>query len=363
VKEILFDTPHALVAAGGGQRRTLQVADLVKRAGFEVAMLARDGRFPLPRRVRAAVRLMLRYGVSPGRRFSTARYLAREYLQYRAALRPRRGVSLLVWERTRNGGVVAPYAAADAGVRLLAVPQNLESLVEGQHDVTTRSTRPEVNLRDEIQRLRLAAAVFCISYEEQWLLADCGIQAEVLPYFPVAEIEAGLLRLRTRRDPARPARFLVIGTAGNPPVRAGMIELLRQAGPVARRCGCELHVAGYDTEQLAGQLGEATVLHGSVSADELTRLMTTARGALIWQRSGSGALTRIAECLLAGLPVLANEIAARSYHHFPGIHLFRSADELAELMTADLPMPSAPSRPVKDETRFIERLRSLASEP
>lgn len=360
MNSVLYDPSHALVPTGGGQRRTLQVAHLIAQAGFGLNQVDRAAPFPLIQRVLTGLRIYFRSAFPLVRVLRLLRAVGLEYLRYQAAIRSHTGGRVLVWERTRGAGVVAPYAAIDSGWPIVAVPHNLESLVAGQSDPFARSGTPAARLRDEVNHLRRSTAVFCISHEERWLLANLGVAADTLPYFPIPSIEAELLGIRACRNPSSPGRFLIFGTAGNPPVRAGMIELLRFAQPVARRVGVELHVAGNDTETLANEVSDGTRLHGTVSAERLAELMATARGVVIWQRNGSGALTRIPECLLAGLPVLANGVAARSHYHTPGVYLFESADELADLISGELPTPAPPARPCREEARFVNCLRSLA---
>jgi hypothetical protein len=56
------------------------------------------------------------------------------------------------------------------------------------------------------------------------------------------------------------------------------------------------------------------------------------KAAIVYQECGSGALTKICEFLLAGVPVLANQHAARSYYNCSGVIEFASVAELPLLI-------------------------------
>jgi hypothetical protein len=74
---------------------------------------------------------------------------------------------------------------------------------------------------------------------------------------------------------------------------------------------------------------------------------------------GAGAVTRIPEALLAGIPVIANRNAARDQPETPGVHVYEDAAEFAELVRARLPYPPPPPEPVAAQRRFTEQLRRL----
>ena len=44
--------------------------------------------------------------------------------------------------------------------------------------------------------------------------------------------------------------------------------------------------------------------------------------------SGGGALTKIPECLIAGVPVFCNEIAARTYQDYDGVIIYHKPEEI-----------------------------------
>jgi hypothetical protein len=90
---------------------------------------------------------------------------------------------------------------------------------------------------------------------------------------------------------------------------------------------------------------------GTVSDDELLSEQLKARALLVHYVPTPGALTRIPEALIAGIPVIANRHAARGYEALPGIHVYDTPADLVDLSAAELPMPPIPPRP-DAERRF-----------
>ena len=115
-------------------------------------------------------------------------------------------------------------------------------------------------------------------------------------------------------------------------------------------------IAGYGTEQLrtAFERTGARVM-GTVSDVELDALQLDARALLVHYLPAPGALTRIPEALIAGIPVVANRHGARGYETMPGVHVYDSSEELEELLAADLPTPPVPT-PAAAQTRFVSRV-------
>jgi len=60
----------------------------------------------------------------------------------------------------------------------------------------------------------------------------------------------------------------------------------------------------------------------------LYELLADTRGCIVYQENGSGALTKIPELLIAGVPVIINSHAARSHHNLPGIFEFTALEQL-----------------------------------
>ena len=237
-----------------------------------------------------------------------------------------------IWENTGPANYSHPYLMKETGAKVIAFPHNLESLVPGQRDVQTGKMSPDW-LADEIERLKFCDKVFAISEEESWLLRQHGINASYFPYYPTKAAEAYLLNIREKRERRTPnerRKYLLLGSATNPPTRDGMQKLIDEAA--GRDIDFDICVAGYQTESLTIPSSENVNFLGTLSNEELNEWLTIADAMLIYQPPTSGALTRIAEMLVSGVPVFANFDAARSYHRTADVVEYRDFDDLFRLL-------------------------------
>jgi len=356
----LFDSMHGIEPLGGGQRRTLQVVTLAQRAGFDVAHVPIANRPEFRNRVCLgfAASFHCRLPVRPS--LEALRELGIAVLSYRRQLQEAHDPRVVLWETTRDGSIVAPLVARQHGVAVVAFPQNLESLVPDQTDRITGGHSVAKALNIEMKQLANADLVVCISQEEQWLLTAFGITADFLPYFPITQIESELLAVRQAKSDETPRRLLVLGSAGNPPSREGLVQLIQRFVRLRGRFPHEVHVAGNDTDFLRQHVDNRTIkVRGRLDLADLRDLMASSEKAVVFQTRGSGALTRIPELLLAGLPVICNAHAARSAQHYDGVDIFDTDDELVSLLNTRVPIPRPPGKPVRAEDRLIKRLREL----
>ena len=265
-------------------------------------------------------------------------------------------VAGVLWENTRPEGWVIPRLAKACGLPVVAVPQNLEALARGRV-IENVSDYPGRELLWEAGSMRLADRVYCIAKEEQWWLGWYGVKASFLPYFLPRELQERLADLRTLRSANKNFdRFLALGSASNPMTFQGMQALVGMLkGMPGKVPGVDF--VGIGTERLAESgLPPGVEAHGRVSDEKLDAMMLDCRGILGHQPQAVGALTPVAESLAAGIPVLANPIAARSAEHFEGVHVYNEAEGLRRLMGADLIVPPRPARPIL-ENEFSADLR------
>ena len=122
-----------------------------------------------------------------------------------------------------------------------------------------------------------------------------------------------------------------------------------------------MDIAGYGTEVLAEYCQQANFnLIGSVAPEKLNYLLSNTQAILVHQQAGVGALTRIPEMLIAGIPVIANANACRSAFGYSGVHCYDTQEELEALMKNHLEVPPIIPRPHAAEKRFIDRLTELS---
>lgn len=357
-------TPHILAETSlskwglpnGGYRRTLQLHQLLLNAGIEITATDPPARLTNLQYYCKGLQFLCQTGFAERCNPRLVRDHGMVVARLAPGLAAHRGDKVLVWEVTRRDYQAVPFLARKFGYSVVALPHNLQTLVPapvpGRREMISR------HFAEELRALRAADAIFTISREEQWLLLLHELAPFYLPYFPAEKIANELLDLRSRRQAAGANRLLILGTAWNTPTHLGMIELIEMLRALPGGPTLPVDIAGFGTEQLQGRLGGTTwKLYGRVDDLKLAELMRNARAVLVHQRAAAGVLTRIPEMLLAGLPVIANGIAARSHGGLDGLHVYESPEELSALLQHPLPEPEAPHRPVSAEQRLVEVVR------
>ena len=267
--------------------------------------------------------------------------------------------TLIFWESVSRGVVGGLLRAA--GHRVVALPQHMRSL-DSPGGVTE-----ELDVNDvigEMNSLRSTNLTLTISSEEAWLMRHHGINAHWAPYYPPTVVSSRMERIRQRRRTQPDGPILLIGSAVFPPNAAALrwtIETIAQSAPsLAPRCV----VVGNGTERLSQ---EATAVGmkclGRLDDDAFDRVLQTATAAIIFQQRGSGALTRIPELLLAGVPVIVNDHAGRSAHHLTGLWHCNDPERLIELTERLQDTPPPPQRPNAWLDSAMLQVRTIAPKP
>lgn len=334
----------------GGNRRSAQILELIERSQLSVTRFDRQLLISPRDRYLAGIQslvnpktlsFVLKHQIQVQPSFQNVAFCGFQRQLYDRILSQHSGTKLLIWEATKN--YVAPYVAKDHNFKVIALPHNLESFVSGAfHE----------SLSTEIQALVKADIIFCISREEEWLLRLHDANAYYLPYYPPQAIEQQLLSIRADRTPKD--RYLILGSATNPPTKQGMIEQIEWLKRI--HLDIEIDIVGYGTETLQDYCDEKFVVHGAVSEDQLNAILAQAKAALIHQTASSGALTRIPELLIAGIPVIANGNACRSAFSYSGIYCYDDEFELLDRLNQPLEIPDSVVRPIAAEKRFIDAL-------
>lgn len=346
----------------GPEKRSAQILELAQSAGFTLADMQPPTRTPRLATWVAGLVARLQHGSRASVDRAGIGLLGYRSLFYQQALAAHRGHRVLLWETTYDD--LLPALARAAGYRIVGLPHNLESLVSER--VFSESTfDPTEDLGAEIRRLRRADAVFTISREERWLLEARGLLPLYLPFFPTRILAAECSQIRERRtalsgaDGRVAGPLLLMGSAFNPATSRGMRRQLEWLAAAGYRG--EVAVAGAQTEvALAAFASPRIKLHGAVTRQHLTDLLASCSALLIHTEGGGGAVTRIPEALLAGVPLIANSNAARDQHGTPGVHIYEDEADFTQLASAVPPMPPAPPRPHEAESRFVGVLRQLA---
>lgn len=341
----------------GGARRTLQIQELVAQAGLEICEIKSIPTFRWERYI-SGINFLAKYRSEFPFLPQIISKCGHQYIAHQNFLKRHTGTKTIIWEETKN--YITPYVAREYGFNVIAIPQNIESLVSGAIDPLTGQNLPE-SFENEVKYLKKADFVFSISREEQWLLKLRGIDADFLPYYPPQKILLNLREIREIRKTSKKNKFLILGTASNPPTRIGMIEQLHLFNRIAKKINFEVDIAGYGTECLKEYCSHPEfTLHGTVSSEQLNLLLINCKAVMVHQKAGVGALTRIPEMIIAGIPVISNSNACRSAFNYPGVHCYDSEVELAELISKYLDMPNILERPIEAENRFINCVKELS---
>jgi hypothetical protein len=144
-----------------------------------------------------------------------------------------------------------------------------------------------------------------------------------------------MLKIRHRRESNTnfKKQVLFFGSLGNKPTRIGLERLLEawKAQKLFEKTGYELVVTGFGSEQFVDSqdLSLGVEVLGPLGDDAFDQKLSEVECIAIYQNRGAGALTRISETLVAGVSILANEHAARSYHNLAGV--FEFSDDFSSL--------------------------------
>ena len=351
----------------GPEKRSAQIQTLCREFGFAVDNMQPPASLPRWRIWSAGLVARMRFGSRAAVDRPGPGLLGYRSAFYRSALARHRGARVLLWETTYDN--LLPVMAREAGFRVIALPHNLESLVS-EAVFNDPGYDPTADLTAEVRRLALADAVFTIAKEERWFLEARGLAPGYLPYYPDPALVSECTAIRQRRaalacaDGTVRGPLLILGSAFNPATSRGMEQQLEWLAAMPS-AGTEIVVAGGQTDVvLASHARPGVELLGRVTREKLTTLLEKCSALLIHTFGGAGAVTRIPEALLAGVPIIANFNAARDQFGTPGVHVYESATTFATLVRLPLTMPPAPQRPHEAEERFrleLVRLVNLGS--
>ena len=326
MKKIICNTKFQLNPFGdGGSKRSVQIRHLYEEYGFQIE----EDAFLLPKGLRFFELLKLS--------FRSIRFIHKHYpfkiqglgryanlVKYYALRIPivmdkyANKDIIFSWENTNDQDML--YLMKQTGNKVIGFPHNIESLV---------NENSSQKLQREIENLKLCDLVFAISKEETWLLRLMGVNAHYLPYYPPREVMTFLEEIRRKRD-SRVANnikhFLILGSATNLPTQKGMISIIDYI--TKKDFNFKISVAGYRTEILKQPSNPNVDFLGTLSLSDFGEQLVKTDAILIFQPPTSGALTRIPEMLIAGVPVFVNFDASRNYHNVEDVVLYHSFDDL-----------------------------------
>jgi hypothetical protein len=284
----------------------------------------------LPRRLRQRVErmtenpynLLTREGWSRRAGFGTRGVLPRQFCE--------RYVDGVLSRGTRVSVVDHPLfdqvrsVNARAGVPTIIATHNLESLdvARARFESRAAAQRSGVDFGNELWSLARFAGRLAISKIEAAVLNGVGIGSHYYPYVPCLEVRAELLRTAMERCRGRQdlRQFLLMGSAFHAPTRRSMQWFVEHAARDGLPGGARVVLVGSHVDALVppGSRIPGLDVRGRVSDAELRTLLLSAGTALIPQRVGFGALTRIPELSCAGVPSLVFPHASSALDPPPG---------------------------------------------
>lgn len=290
----------------------------------------------LPRRIRHRVsrmtenpyKLMTREGWSHSTSFGTRGVLSAEFVAcYMARMRTGGRIDVCVVDHP----AFDQLRAINEGLRIPTViaSQNVESLDVGRLrlDSTFAAQRALIDFANELRCLSRYGERFAISKVESSILTGVGLSCRFYPYVPRGAVRAQLsdLALRRKQAPADRNLFLLVGTASHAPTRRSIDWFIRNVVEHGLPCGANVVVVGNGVRELVpnGLKLRGLDVRGRVPDGEFSDLLARAGAALVPQRMGFGALTRLSELACAGVPVLAFPHAAYAIDPPPGVQVLR----------------------------------------
>lgn len=344
---IYFSRFYLNTSGHGGDKRTAQICEILQPMGCQLVSMCNYPQ-PFPENLdrmlhKPANFVMEKYSIFLKQRLTDWKYFnwnecIRNHVIYMSVMTRLFCESLQV---SKPGMLLiddpvflapAVHYAKTHGVPLVAFCHNLETLSREQ--VTASSQRDM--FKYELELLAGCDLIVTISREETFLLKNFGMKPLYFPYFPATDTLNRMAKVRLDREKEKKKDFLLLGTVHNLPTLEGMKQVISRVRSDSPLSGTDrLLIAGYGTGKLQDLAdGERVVLLGEVSDTELDNLLTAVKCCIVYQENGSGALTKIPELLAAGVPLVINSHAARSYYNLPGIIEFESLEQLPDKMTS-----------------------------
>jgi hypothetical protein len=244
---------------------------------------------------------------------------------YMARLRIENGIDVCVVDHPVFDQLRAINEAL--GIPTVICSQNVESLDVGRLrlDSTLATHRAMIDFANELRCLARYGERLAISKVEAAVLTGVGLSCRFYPYVPRGAVRAQLSRLACRRQQVPPDRnlFLLVGTASHAPTRRSLDWFVRNVAEYGLPRGARVVMVGNRVQELVphGLRLSGLEVRGRVPDAEMFGLLACAGAALVPQRMGFGALTRLAELACAAVPVLAFPHAAYAIDVPPGLQV------------------------------------------
>ena len=266
-------------------------------------------------------------------RYSTRSYSRNDLKCYRKVIETLDDGDLCVLE----GFGVAGLAECNAsyGFKTLVAPWAIESLTANLEGMTTafkgihshHSTRAGrmylrstfTSLANEFIALSGITKTCLLSRLENDFLQAAGLSSGYAPYYPIGEAEQSLHEIRNSRRVER-GLFLICGGA-NAQNRMALEAFLRNLRPQDVPKRSSIAIVGLEKlpEDWWSHVRGSVRFLGRLPQAEFDELLSRTQAVLIPQLVGFGCMTRTADMLCAGIPVVADSIVANATGKLPGV--------------------------------------------
>jgi hypothetical protein len=352
--------------SGGGCRRETQVAEALLPLNFRFFSSRDSARIKNQVSKKDYIKLQIEKKFSPYRNFWVNSYLDTIFKMKAAArqwqyhIKKNKNIKCALVDDPLYFYPLVEFLYKQK-IPVVALSQNIESLSFNQLNPVNQLKL----FNKEIKLFKKCALVITISREETFLLNNFNIPTYYLPYYPVKSIEERMLKVRERRKHTKKKDFLIIGTVLNRVTFDGMktfIDLWKNDNNKMKKE--KLLAAGYGSTKFlkteAAGVKNIDFL-GEVSNEKLDDILSSIKAMICFQEFGSGALTRISEMLIAGVPVLANSHAARSYHEFNRVVEFSNFEDLEKaVLTIEKKQDPQENKMIKPSHReLLDKVRAL----
>jgi hypothetical protein len=109
-----------------------------------------------------------------------------------------------------------------------------------------------------------------------------------------------------------------------------------------------------------GILDENVKILGTVDDETLKDLLVRCKALIVSQKPSGGALTKLQEMRIAGVPVIGNKLSFRSYSNVAGFYpYFDFADLKALLGIEKYENPEIPKRNLMAERKFVRTVEQF----
>lgn len=174
----------------------------------------------------------------------------------------------------------------------------------------------------EAEILAMLHSRLFISRVEAGMVGGIGLSAGHHPYAPVGSLRTRLEGIRALRAKGSAERGLIVtvGSMQHATTATSLQWLLQNVRRHGLPTGNRLVVVGRGTQGIAGEaLPPGADVAGFLGQAEMDDLLRRAQAVLVLQRSGFGAVTRLADMSCAGIPVIASDHARHAIDPPPGV--------------------------------------------